>query len=405
MNNAIKLPCLRGRMGDWFYYVSLMSFKEIANRASMVPDIHKNKELSRWIQREVSDRTEDIVSYLVEQEQRFFNAIIFGIYGGKPQWQELDIDEKVKDFSEEERDYLGKTFGILSLSGGEEIFAIDGQHRTKAIQDAIKKDKELETEEVAVIFLAHKKTVEGEIRTRRLFSTLNRYAAPVTISEIIALDEEDNCAILTRRLIEDSDLFRDKIVFSKTRSLNPQNREAFTNIILLYDIVAIILTDKKVLNFSVTGYPFSKFTSRRESEENIVKQTKQLVAFFTKVFSAVPSLKRFFFEKNIVNREDKKTSLLFRPIGQTIMFSVLKIAQENKKLNKALEYFAKDNFNLQNGTWKQIFFDAEIETLKTDKSLQKFAIQLILHHLNIGVKMTKKDKDVFNNFNIDYTKL
>ncbi len=401
MNSSIKLPCLRGKMGDWFYYVSLMSFKEISNRASMVPDIHKNQELSRWIQREVSNRSEEIADYLIEQEQRFFNSIIFGIYGGKPQWQELDIESKIETFSEEEKEYFGKTFGILTLSGGEEIFSIDGQHRTKAIKEAIKKQKNLENEEVAVIFVAHRKSLEGEVRTRRLFSTLNRYAVPVTISEIIALDEEDNCAILTRKLIEESELFKDKILFSKTRSLSPQNTDSFTNIVLLYDIITIQLTNKKILNFSVTGYPYEKYTSRRDSEENLAKEGKQIEAYFKKVFEAIPSLNKFFFVKNLVKREDKKTSILFRPLGQMIMFSILKVAKENSKFNKALKYFADDTFNLANPIWKNIFVDPELGTLKTEKSLQKYAIQLILIHLGIEVTLTKKDKSVFDNFNFN----
>lgn len=405
MNKPIKLPCLRGRMGDWFYYVSLMSFLEIANRSSMVSDIHRNEELSRWIQREISERTDDIVSYLLEQEQRFFNAIIFGIYGGKPQWQELDIVEDNEQFSEEERDYFGKTFGVLSLNGDEKIFAIDGQHRTKAIKEAIKQNSELETEEVAVIFLAHKKTNEGEIRTRRLFSTLNRYAVPVTISEIIALDEEDNCAILTRKLIEDSELFKNKILFSKTRSLSPKNSNSFTNIVLLYDILTILLTDRNVLNIKVTGHPYKKYTSRRDSEENLLKEAHQLEEFLKKVFNSIPSLKKFFFANGTIDREKPKTSLMFRPIGQMVLFSVLKVAQQESKLQKALNYFAKDRFNLGNKVWKQIFFDPELNSLKTDKSLQKYAIQLILIHLGISIPLSKKEKAVFDSFGINPQKI
>jgi len=30
--NKLILPTLRGKMGDWFYYVALMSFKEVAKR-------------------------------------------------------------------------------------------------------------------------------------------------------------------------------------------------------------------------------------------------------------------------------------------------------------------------------------------------------------------------------------
>jgi DNA sulfur modification protein DndB len=382
-----------------------MSFKDLAERTSMVPEIHQNEELSRWIQREISGRTEDIVSYLIEQKQRFFNSIIFGLYGGKPRWQELDIDNKSEILTEEEVDYFGRTFGVFSLNGEEKIFAIDGQHRTKAIKDAIKKEPELADEEVSVIFVAHKKTVEGEIRTRRLFSTLNRYAAPVTISEIIALDEEDNCAILTRKLIEESTLFKDKILFSKTRALSPKNTEDFTNIVLLYDIISITLTDKKVLNISVTGYSLKKYTTRRDTEENIIKDIKRLEKYFQNIFKAIPSLNTFFFTKNSINRESKKTSLLFRPIGQMIMFSVLKVASENRKLTKAISYFAKDDFSIANPVWKQVFFDVELGTLKTDKSLQKFAIQLILKHLKIDITLTKKDKQIFDNFEIDPAKV
>ncbi len=137
MNNSIRLPSLRGRMGDWFYYVSLLKFKDLAIRTSMVDEIHKNKNLSRWIQREVSNRSESIIQYLENQPQRFFNAIICGIYGGSPSWQELDIESNSIELSEEEQIYLGKTFGILTLNGDEKIFAIDGQHRTNAIKQYI----------------------------------------------------------------------------------------------------------------------------------------------------------------------------------------------------------------------------------------------------------------------------
>src|SRR5690606_12619644 len=120
-------------------------------------------------------------------------------------------------------------------------------------------------EEVTVIFLAHKNDREGEVRTRRLFSTLNRYAVPVKISEIIALDEDDNGAILTRWLMEDFDYFNDRIQFTKTRSMNQGNKSHFSNIVLLYDLVNIILTDKTFSkNVKLKGYDFKTFTSKRE---------------------------------------------------------------------------------------------------------------------------------------------
>lgn len=400
MNSLIKLPCLRGRMGDWFYYTSLLSFKELAARTSMVPEIHKNVEMSRWIQREVSDRSAEIVLYLKEQPQRFFNAIICGIYGGKPQWQELDIDEKTAKLSEAEKDYLGKTFGILTLSGEEKIFAIDGQHRTSAIKKYLEENKDIEDEEVSVIFLAHKDTPEGEVRTRRLFSTLNRYAVPVSISEIIALDEEDNVAILTRWLMEDFDFFKDRILFSKTRSMNQGNKTHFTNIVLLYDMVSIILTDKSFSkNVKLSGYDQKRFSSRRETEDNLNKELVQLKAYFKKVFNAVPSVKQYF-ETPSIDRTSNRTSLLFRPIGQMILFYVLKLAKEKGKEKQAIAFFAKDDFKLTNKVWKKVFIDKEKKTLKTDKPRQLLAIQLISKKIGINIPMTKAETAFMDNFKI-----
>jgi len=405
MSTLLKLPCLRGHMGDWIYYVSLLSFKELAKRTSLVPDIHKNKELSRWIQREVSNRCEDIVNYLKEQPQRFFNAIICGIYGGKPHWQELDLDEKTKNLTEEEREYLGRTFGILTLSGEEKIFAIDGQHRTNAVKQYLKEHNDIEDEEVAVIFVAHKDSREGEVRTRRLFSTLNRYAVPVSISEIIALDEEDNCAILTRFLMEDFKFFENKIKFSKTRSISPKDKIHFTNIVLLYDLITIILTDKSFSNnIKLAGHNLKKFTSKRQTEEILNKELKKLQEYFVEVFNGIPSVKKFF-DDGSIKRDVFSTNLIFRPIGQIIVFYVLKVAEQNNKKKKALKYFAEETFNLSNPSWKRVFIDLESNTLKTDKPRQILAIQLMLKKLEIDFSMTKKEKEFMDNFKIDLNTL
>lgn len=52
-------------------------------------------------------------------------------------------------------------------------------------------------------------------RSRRLFSTLNRYAKPVSMRDIIALDEDDVVAIASRDLIDTHPLFaRDRLLDS-----------------------------------------------------------------------------------------------------------------------------------------------------------------------------------------------
>ena len=49
----MKLAALRGHMGDWIYYATCLPMKDIAERVSLVSDIHKSSQLGEWIQRAV----------------------------------------------------------------------------------------------------------------------------------------------------------------------------------------------------------------------------------------------------------------------------------------------------------------------------------------------------------------
>lgn len=401
-NKTLHLPTLRGRMGDWMYYVTILKFKDIAERVSMSFEVHESEKLSNWIQRQLTNRTTDITEYLESQEQRFFNSLILGIYGGSPSWQEIEIKESPNIYDEESIDYLDRSFGVLTLSGGEKIFPIDGQHRTKAIREAIKKGTkpDLINDEVTAIFVAHKDTPEGEQRTRRLFTTLNRYAKPVSKSEIIALDEDDNCAILTRELVDDFDLLKGKVLFNKNKSINPRNKGAFTNIIVIYDSLITLLTDRRVATVKVKGKPFKGYTKKRESEKVLKKHKDYLYELFDDLAHRIPSLNRFFFEGEKVDRSDLSSSLLFRPIGQNVLFNVLKIAQDRGKLDIAINFFADAEFNLENTIWQQIFWNPEVSSINTNKTLQNYATLLIAKKLGFSIKLTANYKEIFENYNI-----
>lgn len=68
-----------------------------------------------------------------------------------------------------------------------------------------------------MMIIGHTDSIEGKTRTRRIFSTLNRYAKPVGKGDIIALDEDDIVAIITRDLLEEYPLFQNKkILVSQT---------------------------------------------------------------------------------------------------------------------------------------------------------------------------------------------
>lgn len=52
----MKLPAIRGEIGVWKYYVSTMSFSDIANHVKEINDeLHKSTTLSKMIQRSITD--------------------------------------------------------------------------------------------------------------------------------------------------------------------------------------------------------------------------------------------------------------------------------------------------------------------------------------------------------------
>src|SRR5262249_33660175 len=121
----------------------------------------------------------------------------------------------------------------------EKLFAIDGQHRIEGIkefgQDLGRAKLEALEDEICAIFVAHSNTKTGMQRTRRLFATLNRYAKPVSFTDIVALDEDDVVAIACRNLLENHSLFKKgRISLAKRKSLATDDDKNFTSLVAMY---------------------------------------------------------------------------------------------------------------------------------------------------------------------------
>lgn len=409
---SLSVPCLRGKIGEWFFYTSVMKFKDIAQRVKLPEEIDKkyvdeNLKLGEWIQRKIEpNRISPLVNYIHKNKQRFFNGLVLGIYDGEPYWQDLNISNS-EIYNEEKEDvinYFSKTFGILTLSGKESIFAIDGQHRVMGIRKAIIEKKAVLDDEVSVIFVAHKTDEEGKIRTRRLFSTLNRYAKPVSESEKIALSEDDNCSILTRRIVDDFEYFTSKILLNKSRSVNPNQKKAFTSIMVLYDIICTLILDKMIPGFGlVNGKKKENYQHERADNKELDKDYELLVKILSEIILNIKSLNKFFIENEEVDRNDLRTSLLFRPIGQNILFDLLKVGLAEGKSGLIVDFFNNSDFSLSNKVWYKIFWDTETSTIKTDKMRQRFVTILILEKLGFKVKRTSSDLRKLQSFDIDVT--
>ncbi len=107
----LVLPCLRGSIGNWIYYCTVIPFNEL-ERIDTSHKIKEDRSLDKWLQRELNERVEGIKKYLLMEEERFFNSIIVGLYGEIPDWYSLDlsaIEEKISKL------LVGKTARIKKL--------------------------------------------------------------------------------------------------------------------------------------------------------------------------------------------------------------------------------------------------------------------------------------------------
>ena len=241
----IILPALRGVMGDWVYYSCLMDLKELSSRVDYTEEVHKNEALSDMIQRQLKgDRSTQIADYLKMQPERLFNSLVVATYGGQPNWYALS-NVRIKHTGDELQNLAKDTMasvGFLTLRGDEELFALDGQHRLAGIKEAVEDGLEhASSDVVSVIFVGHeKKSLE---QTRRLFTTLNKTAKPVSKDDIIALDEDDVMAICVRRLVEETNLFAgDRLAFVASNNMPVTNKTSLTTIGNLYDLLTIFFT-------------------------------------------------------------------------------------------------------------------------------------------------------------------
>jgi DNA sulfur modification protein DndB len=80
-------PCVRGTMGDWTYYVTVMGVAELVRYVRFAEEVSPNPDLDSMIQREVSDRAKEIANYLRTNSQRFFGSLIVAAYDGHPNFR------------------------------------------------------------------------------------------------------------------------------------------------------------------------------------------------------------------------------------------------------------------------------------------------------------------------------
>ena len=253
MKRYLHLPCLRGVIGDWTYYCSVMKIKDVVKRIITVSESDElyTKNITKVLQREINTkRIKQLEYYLNSNKEHFFSSIVVAIYKGNPIWSDFDIETHFKiekDLLEnDDVKFIENKLGILSLYGDEIIFALDGQHRVKGIKEAYANNPTIGEEDISLIFVVHND--QNKERTRRLFTVLNKYAQKPKEAELIILDEDDVSAIITRSLLEKHDILKLKNAISNTNGANLPSTDmtTFTTLVTVNRINKIILSNHRI---------------------------------------------------------------------------------------------------------------------------------------------------------------
>ena len=354
-------PALRSKMGEWNYYIVKMNARELNQNVYFASEIYEDRTLDEAIQRILDESRvkKEIVEYLKRQPNRFFSSIVVAALDGNPMFYPVEITEDPQFVTYRNNQRLNEAFGVLQFDGTQKYYALDGQHRLKAVKTILDRNdplsdgapEDFESDEFSVIVIVPNQEDTNETfmqKYRRLFSNLNRYAKPMDQATNIIMDEDDVFAILTRRLITENDFFKSAGKHRELRRIKTKRGKNlttkdpyFTSIETLYEMNIELLSSsqRSPKRWGQTGeesIDLKTFKRFRPSEEYIDSLYEELAIYWEALLTELPILRSEPTKMrihNLLNRESDETDhLLFWPIGQQML---AEIAREllNKRLH------------------------------------------------------------------------
>lgn len=384
----MKIPAIQGRIGITTYYTANLNFLQVSELIKKIDDeLHTSSSLKEQIQRSLTDNYSKIKDYILSKEDHFFNSLVLAIYDGEPKWTEIryEIDEE-----------LYYNVGLLELSGEEKIFPVDGQHRVEGIKAALAIREELQYETIPVMIIAHSNTPQGMERSRRIFSTLNRYAKPVLLGDIIALDEDDAVAIVTRDLLGNYPLFlNDRIKATNSKSIPSGDKMAFTSLMTLYSC-HFELYKAFMFDANISDNKAKESLKIRPCDDVLDSLNSYIKVFWDTFTSTFEEIEEYINNQSNTAASEFRSrenggNILFRPVSLYPLVQV--ISRIHKK--RGTEYrdifnkFSQLNRGVSSGLWNKVIWNPN-----TNKMIVKnqTAIKLLLLYIYNPEELTIKER-------------
>lgn len=401
-------PALQAQLGSWKYYIAKMKMKEVAKEVDFAYDVYDDRTLSDAIQRDLNESRvkKEIVTFLARRPDRFLSSLVVAAIGGSPKFYPVKITNE-PEFAVFADQGIDDAFGVLTFSGQQRYYALDGQHRLKAIKTLLDQNDPQSAkcpdgfgdEDISVLIIVKRSEPQNEFLQsyRRLFSSLNRYAKPTNADTNIIMDEDDAFAILTRRLISEHEFFvwTGKEKESARVKMNGKNLKEgesyFTSLQALYSMNQTLLTSKVR---SLDGWgnkqayekDVSVFIRFRPDEEYLEELYKELSIYWDALAKVLPVL-----EGNPADQKNHQSPemdhLLFWPIGQELLATISRRLLDEQdeadirapKLEKAvnaLKPLSKVEWKLQAPPWRYFLITQIDKTWKMRSEGRAEALKL-----------------------------
>lgn len=401
----IHLACTHGNLGYWDYYSTVIKVEDVV-RNNRIITVAESEELftnniNAILQREIrNSRIKALKNYILNNNERFLGSIVAAIHQGEPKWTEIDINQNFEiegtSIDELAIDFLGSKFGVLTLMGNEQIFAIDGQHRLLGLRKAYAENPEMVGKlEVSILFVVHQHNRLD--KTRRLFTVLNKYAEKPKGAELIILDEDDAAAIVSRRLVTDHAQLSKPNGISSSKSANIPTSDV-TSFSTLVTINAV----NKILFRKTT-----EFYTIRPSDAIINSLYEKAALFWDTIFEAFPELIQYIEgEENVtindkpINRSDESGgSLLLRPVGHKLLADVYNKFESNERQD-FIDRIAQVNFNLSSSNWIYIYWNKKM--IGKELTLKKNMLAYLIGKYNDANFIHEGMSRIYENHNQNY---
>lgn len=391
----MKIPAIQGKIGMTIYYTTNLTFEQIAKLVCRITDeIHSSSTLKTEMQRSLSKNYIKIKDYILSHDDHFFNSLVLAVYNGEPQWTEIKFEIDDETFP---------NVGILSFNGNETIFPVDGQHRIEGIKAALTENELLKDKTIPVMLIGHNATPLGMERSRRIFSTLNRYAKPVLLGDIIALDEDDAVAIVTRDLLECYPLFlNDRIKATNNKSIPAGDKKAFTSLMTLYSC-HFELYKAHMFGPNISDSKAKESLKIRPSDQDLLNIKNFIISFWEQFIETFSELNTYINSTSenpaaeFRSREDGG-NIIFRPVTlYPLVQAITRIYTKNGvSFSDIFNKYAQLNRCVSSAMWNKVIWNPN-----TNKMIVKnqTAVKLLLLYMYNPSLLTQREKaDLFDRY-------